>query len=74
MPVVDGLEATRRIRERERRLGLAPVPVIALTANTSMDDREACRRAGMDHVLGKPFTERELLSVVAACLRHDTTG
>ena len=74
MPVVDGLEATRRIRERERRLALAPVPVIALTANTSMDDREACRRAGMDHFLGKPFTERELLSVVAACLRHGTTG
>jgi len=74
MPVVDGLEATRRIRERERRLGLTPVPVVALTANTSMDDREACRRAGMDHFLGKPFTERELLSVVAACLRHGTSG
>jgi signal transduction histidine kinase/CheY-like chemotaxis protein len=74
MPVVDGLEATRRIRERERRFGLAPVPVIALTANTTMDDREACRRAGMDQFLGKPFTERELLSAVAACLRHGATG
>jgi signal transduction histidine kinase/CheY-like chemotaxis protein len=74
MPVIDGLEATRRIRERERKLGLAPLPVIALTANTSMDDRDACRRAGMDHFLGKPFTERELLSTVAACLQHGATG
>jgi CheY-like chemotaxis protein len=66
MPVVDGLEATRRIRANERRLGLAPIPVVALTANTALEDREACRRAGMDRFLGKPFTERELLAAMAA--------
>jgi signal transduction histidine kinase len=66
MPVVDGLEATRRIRAREAALGLPPVPVIALTANTAMADRAECRRAGMDHFLGKPFTERELRAVLAA--------
>ena len=70
MPVVDGLEATRRIRDRERRVGLQPIPVVALTANTSLDDRDACRAAGMDHFLGKPFTERELLAAVAACLQQ----
>lgn len=69
MPVVDGLEATRRIRAREAKLGLAPVPVVALTANTAIEDREACRRAGMDHFLGKPFTERELLAAMAACMQ-----
>jgi two-component system, sensor histidine kinase len=67
MPVVDGLEATRRIRAREATLGLPPVPVVALTANTAMADRAECRRAGMDQFLGKPFTERELLTVLAAC-------
>jgi signal transduction histidine kinase/ActR/RegA family two-component response regulator len=66
MPVVDGLEATRRIRAREASLGLRPVPVIALTANTAMADRAECRRAGMDHFLGKPFSERELLAALAA--------
>jgi CheY-like chemotaxis protein len=74
MPVVDGLEATRRIRDRERRLGLRPIPVVALTANTSLDDRDACRAAGMDHFLGKPFTERELLAAVAACLQSAANG
>lgn len=66
MPVVDGLEATRRIRAREASLGLPRIPVIALTANTAMADRADCRRAGMDQFLGKPFTERELRAVLAA--------
>jgi signal transduction histidine kinase len=70
MPVIDGLEATRRIRTREARLGLPRVPVIAVTANTSMDDREACRDAGMDHFLCKPFSERELVSAVTESLRR----
>ncbi|HET9642484.1 MAG TPA: ATP-binding protein, partial [Burkholderiaceae bacterium] len=68
MPVLDGIEATRRIRAHERHHGLAHLPVIALTANTAMDDREECRRAGMDLFLGKPFTERELMAVVSGCL------
>jgi DNA-binding response OmpR family regulator len=48
--------------------------VVALTANTSLDDRDACRAAGMDHFLGKPFTERELLAAVAACLQSAANG
>lgn len=68
MPVMDGLEATRRIRVLELAQGLRRVPIVALTANTADDDRQQCQQAGMDHFVGKPFTEAELLAVLSACL------
>jgi CheY-like chemotaxis protein/anti-sigma regulatory factor (Ser/Thr protein kinase) len=68
MPVMDGLEATRRIRVLEMAQGLTRVPIVALTANTAEDDRQRCQQAGMDHFIGKPFTEAELMSVLGMCL------
>jgi CheY-like chemotaxis protein len=68
MPVMDGLEATRRIRVLELAQGLRRVPIVALTANTADDDRQKCQQAGMDHFVGKPFTEQELLAALGACL------
>ncbi|HEX6703907.1 MAG TPA: ATP-binding protein [Albitalea sp.] len=68
MPVMDGLEATRRIRVLELAQGLRRVPIVALTANTADDDRQQCQQAGMDHFVGKPFTEAELVAVIGACL------
>jgi len=64
MPVMDGLEATRRIREREHRLGQAPVPIVALTANVFATERQRCIDAGMDDYLGKPFRREDLLAVL----------
>ncbi len=64
MPVLDGLEATRRIRDVERRAGWSRVPVVALTANSASEDRARCAEAGMDAFLSKPFTEEELRAVM----------
>jgi CheY-like chemotaxis protein len=52
MPVMDGLEATRRIRALEN--GAARVPIIALTGNAFDEDRQRCLEAGMDDHLPKP--------------------
>jgi two-component system, sensor histidine kinase len=65
MPVMDGLAATREIRAQERTLGLARVPVIALTATASDTDREQCLAAGMDGFLSKPYTSEELSEVLS---------
>ncbi|MFN7018224.1 MAG: PAS domain S-box protein [Fimbriimonadales bacterium] len=64
MPEMDGFEATRRIRERERQRGKPRTPIIALTANAMAEDREACAQAGMDDYLAKPFKPEMLQAVL----------
>jgi CheY-like chemotaxis protein/HPt (histidine-containing phosphotransfer) domain-containing protein len=53
MPVLDGMEATRRIRQREA--GRGHVPIVAMTASALQEDRDACERSGMDAFLTKPL-------------------
>jgi len=66
MPVMDGITATKMIREAEGTTETR-VPIIALTANVMPGDRERCKAAGMDDFLSKPFKKDE----IAACLaRH----
>ena len=66
MPGMDGLEATRRIRAIEAEENSAHTPIIALTANASAEDRDACIAAGMDGFLVKPFDRERLAAVLAA--------
>jgi PAS domain S-box-containing protein len=62
MPVLDGLEATRQIKQLYggQDGGLEPPPIIAVTANAFDDDRRRCLAAGMDDYLAKPFDPEEL--------------
>lgn len=60
MPVMDGLTATRKIRAFETQSGIAPIRIIALTANAMDGDKERCLDAGMDDYLSKPFTLQQL--------------
>jgi CheY-like chemotaxis protein len=64
MPVLDGFEATRRLRALEQTSSAARLPVIALTANALASDRELCLAAGMDDYLSKPFTRTQLDAVL----------
>jgi len=66
MPGMDGLEATRRIRAIEAEHDGAHTPIIALTANVSVEDRDACLAAGMDGFLFKPLDRERLAAVLAA--------
>jgi two-component system, sensor histidine kinase SagS len=67
MPVMDGYETTRRIRQKDALSGL---PIIALTANALSDERERCRAAGMDDYLAKPFRKDELAALLDQWLKR----
>ncbi len=72
MPVMDGFEATRRIREKERTEGTR-TRIVALTGNVVKEDLEQCLLAGMDDFLGKPFALKTLRNILEKWLRKKGT-
>ncbi|MCR5432629.1 MAG: hybrid sensor histidine kinase/response regulator [Lachnospiraceae bacterium] len=67
MPVMDGIEATRRIRE-SNKADAQIIPIIALSANTSLDDMERSTKGGMNSQLLKPVGEKELFETISQYL------
>lgn len=70
MPVMDGFEATRRIRRGEAGAAAAHVPIVALTANATMECRSACADAGMDSFLSKPVWIDALHKELLRCVKR----
>ena len=71
MPELDGREATRRWRRTTDGATPADVPIVALTAHVGQAEREACRDAGMDDYLSKPFGIDELAEMSRTWLERD---
>jgi CheY-like chemotaxis protein len=70
MPVLDGLEAARAIRQLP---GMVTIPILALTANAFDGDRERCLEAGMDDHIGKPVGPDALCAIVLHWLQRSET-
>jgi CheY-like chemotaxis protein len=71
MPEMDGLEATRIVRQLERQAQLAPqprtpIPIVAMTAHAMKGDRERCLESGMNGYVTKPVRSRDLQEALAA--------
>ena len=78
MPEMDGLEATRNIRNSRSAVRNHAVPIIAMTAHAMQGDREKCLEAGMDDYVTKPISPQILVAVLGKWLinggRSDATG
>lgn len=70
MPVMDGLEAARRIRQLEAQEKRQRTPIVAITGNAYDEDRQRCREAGMDDFISKPIKMAELAQVLKKWLRE----
>jgi len=67
MPEMDGLEATRAIRAKEKEYG-GHIPIVAMTAFTTQEYQEKCRRAGMDAYISKPVQMDEFAQIIERLL------
>jgi|HubBroStandDraft_2_1064218.scaffolds.fasta_scaffold00790_10 CheY-like chemotaxis protein/C4-dicarboxylate-specific signal transduction histidine kinase len=71
MPEMDGLEATTVIREREKTTG-KHLPIIAMTANAMIGDKEHCLQTGMDGYVAKPLSAKDLFGAIESIVTRET--
>ncbi|SKA57712.1 response regulator [Enterovibrio nigricans] len=62
MPEMDGFEACKEIRELDEQSNA--LPILAMTANVSQQDRDRCKRVGMDDFIAKPVNRRTMLDMI----------
>lgn len=74
MPVMDGYEATRRIREWEKETHAHHTPIIAMTSHGRIEDRDRCLRMGMDEYIPKPFRPDDLKEKILGKLKVSTAA
>lgn len=75
MPEMDGLQATREIRQYEQQHGVGRTPIIAMTAYAGKDDRDICLHAGMDDYISKPIKPMQVLEKLSQyCGAGDPPG
>ena len=74
MPVMSGIEATRRIRFSPELASRRDIPIIALTAHAMSGDRESFLEAGMDDYLSKPVSLDDLVKAIARLGRRPFPG
>ena len=74
MPIIDGLEATKNIREFEKSNGQRQTPIIALTANAYESDRKNCMVAGMNGFVTKPIILNALIEEIESVLDGHDSG
>lgn len=70
MPILNGIETTKIIREIEKKEGRPPIPIVALTAQATTDFEEKCRRAGMNDYLTKPIPFKRLITIIRELTRN----
>ena len=71
MPVMDGIETTKRIRAQDQ---FAKIPILALTADAFSANREECLNAGMDDFVSKPFTAKLIEAAIERSIRINNDG
>jgi HPt (histidine-containing phosphotransfer) domain-containing protein len=71
MPEMDGLEATRRIRDPHTGVRNPRIPIVAMTAHAMKGDRERCLEAGMDDYVSKPISPQEVANAISRWLPSD---
>ena len=71
MPGLNGFEATRAIREKERERGGGHTPIIAMTAHASKDDEERCLGCGMDYHISKPIDIDQCVKLIRKIVKQN---
>jgi CheY-like chemotaxis protein len=72
MPEMDGMEASRIIRQLELDRGADPIPIIAMTAHAMAGDEERIKQAGLSHCLTKPLKKDKIYALIEELSPNDT--